>query len=67
MQIFHRKNKKSEKKRLRQRIVCPNCKIQFVSKESDKFKNHRHFCSNKHAQLQDLPSPDHRLEFGKLN
>ena len=62
-----RQGSKSLKKRLRSRIVCPNCKIQFVSKESEKFKNHRHFCSNKHAQLQDLPSPDHRLEFGKLN
>ena len=62
-----RQGSKSLKKRLRSRIVCPNCKIQFVSKESEKFKNHRHFCSNKHAQLQDLPNPNERLEFGKLN
>ena len=65
--FFTKRQGNSLKKRLRTRIVCPNCKIQFVSKESDKFKNHRHFCSNKHAQLQDLPGPDHRLEFGKLN
>ena len=61
---FFTERQKSLKKRIRQRIVCPNCKIQFVSKESDKFKNHRHFCSNKHAQIQDLPGEDEKLEFG---
>ena len=65
--FFTRRQGKSLKKRLRSRIVCPNCKVQFCSKESVKFTNHRHFCSNKHAQVQDLPNPEDRLEFGKLN
>ena len=65
--FFTRRQGKNLKKRLRSRIVCPNCKVQFCSKESVKFTNHRHFCSNKHAQVQDLPNPEDRLEFGKLN
>ena len=64
---FFRKRQKASKKRLRSRVVCPNCKIQFVSEKSAKYKNHKHFCSNEHAQIQDMPSEDYRLSFGKLN
>ena len=67
--FFRRKQKVNtpRRKRMRTRIVCPKCKIQFVSEKSTKYKNHKHFCSNQHAQIQDMPSEDFRLGFGKLN
>lgn len=69
-QFFRRRQKVNsglKKRRLRKRVICPNCKIQFVSENSTKYKNHKHFCSNEHAQIQDMPNEDFRLAFGKLN
>ena len=64
---FFIKKQNSLKHRLRSRVICPNCKMKFVSQSSDKYKNHKHFCSNQYAQIQDMPSDDYRLSFGKLN
>ena len=65
--FFFAKKQNSNIYRLRQRIVCPKCKMQFSSLSSAKYKNHKHFCSNQYAQVQDMPSEDYRLSFGKLN
>ena len=53
--------------RLRHHIICPNCKMVFSNQTSTKYKNHKHFCSNQYGQVQDMPSKDYRLSFGKLN
>ena len=49
------------------RHVCNKCKMQFSSDTSEKYLNHKEFCTNYFNQIQDMPTSEDRIEFSQFN
>ena len=49
------------------RHVCDKCKMQFSSDSSEKYLNHKEYCTNHFNQFQQLPTSEDRIEFKNWN
>ena len=55
--------KKDARNKKRPHVMCHLCHMTFASAKSEKFLNHKKFCTNVWNQHQDMPEKNYKLKF----